>query len=71
MTGQIYWVFVLEQCVHLFRGAMDAEFVFMDDNSSSLCKYRKRMLSIGRYHLHRLASILNGLESGRTCVGHS
>ncbi|GFW65590.1 DDE_3 domain-containing protein [Trichonephila clavipes] len=33
MTGHVYRDVVLEQHVHLFRGAMDAEFLFMDDNA--------------------------------------
>ncbi|GFY21948.1 transposable element Tcb1 transposase [Trichonephila clavipes] len=32
MTGHIYRDVILEQLVRLFRGAMDAEFLFMDDN---------------------------------------
>ncbi|GFW87757.1 transposable element Tcb2 transposase [Trichonephila clavipes] len=31
-TGHIYWDVILEQNVRLFRGAMGAEFLFMDDN---------------------------------------
>ncbi|GFS58594.1 uncharacterized protein TNCV_111911 [Trichonephila clavipes] len=33
MTGHIYRDVILEQHVHLFRGAMGAEFLFMDDNT--------------------------------------
>ncbi|GFV53381.1 transposable element Tcb2 transposase [Trichonephila clavipes] len=33
ITGHIYRDVILEQHVHLFRGAMGAEFLFMDDNS--------------------------------------
>ncbi|GFW57042.1 transposable element Tcb1 transposase [Trichonephila clavipes] len=33
VTGQIYQEVILEQHVRLFRGAMGAEFVFMDDNA--------------------------------------
>ncbi|GFT66798.1 transposable element Tcb1 transposase [Trichonephila clavipes] len=33
MTGHIYRDVILEQHVCLFRGAMDAEFLFMDDNA--------------------------------------
>ncbi|GFV55222.1 transposable element Tcb1 transposase [Trichonephila clavipes] len=33
MTGHIYRDVILEQHVRLFRGAMGAEFLFMDDNS--------------------------------------
>ncbi|GFY09705.1 transposable element Tcb1 transposase [Trichonephila clavipes] len=37
MTGHIYRNVILEQHVHLFRGAMDAEFLFKDDNA---CPHR-------------------------------
>ncbi|GFV60166.1 transposable element Tcb2 transposase [Trichonephila clavipes] len=33
MTGHIYRNVILEQLVRLFRGAMGAEFLFMDDNA--------------------------------------
>ncbi|GFV66768.1 transposable element Tcb1 transposase [Trichonephila clavipes] len=33
MTGHIYQDVILEQHVRLFRGAMGAEFLFMDDNA--------------------------------------
>ncbi|GFV41648.1 DDE_3 domain-containing protein [Trichonephila clavipes] len=33
MTGHIYRDVILEQQVHLFRGAMGVEFLFMDDNA--------------------------------------
>ncbi|GFW44251.1 cubilin [Trichonephila clavipes] len=33
MIGHIYRVFILEQHVRLFRNAMGAEFLFMDDNT--------------------------------------
>ncbi|GFX60501.1 DDE_3 domain-containing protein [Trichonephila clavipes] len=33
MTGHIYRDVILEQHVRLFRGAMGAECLFMDDNS--------------------------------------
>ncbi|GFX47262.1 DDE_3 domain-containing protein [Trichonephila clavipes] len=33
MTGHIYRDVILEQHVCLFRGAMSAEFIFMDDNA--------------------------------------
>ncbi|GFW40928.1 transposable element Tcb1 transposase [Trichonephila clavipes] len=33
MTGHIYHYVTLEQHVRLFRGAMGAEFLFMDDNA--------------------------------------
>ncbi|GFX43610.1 DDE_3 domain-containing protein [Trichonephila clavipes] len=33
MTGHIYRDVILEQHVRLFRGAMGADFLFMDDNA--------------------------------------
>ncbi|GFW30546.1 transposable element Tcb1 transposase [Trichonephila clavipes] len=33
MTGHVYRDVILEQHVRLFRGAMVAEFLFMDDNA--------------------------------------
>ncbi|GFV96085.1 transposable element Tcb2 transposase [Trichonephila clavipes] len=33
MTGHIYRDVILEQHVRLFRGAMGAKFLFMDDNA--------------------------------------
>ncbi|GFT30421.1 nibrin [Trichonephila clavipes] len=72
MTGQIYPNINLEQHVRLFRGAMGAEFVFMDDNTRPpRCKHSKRMSSIGGYHPYGLVSILIGLESSRACVGYA
>ncbi|GFT31566.1 transposable element Tcb1 transposase [Trichonephila clavipes] len=35
MTGHIYRDVILKQHVRLFRGAMGAEFLFMDDNARS------------------------------------
>ncbi|GFU14444.1 transposable element Tcb2 transposase [Trichonephila clavipes] len=37
MAGHIYRDVILEQHVRLFRGAMGAEFLFMDDNSRPHC----------------------------------
>ncbi|GFT48367.1 cubilin [Trichonephila clavipes] len=37
MTGHIYRDVILEQHVRLFRGAMGAEFLFMDDNARPHC----------------------------------
>ncbi|GFU97307.1 transposable element Tcb1 transposase [Trichonephila clavipes] len=34
MTGHIYQDVILEQHVRLFRGAMGAQFLFIDDNAS-------------------------------------
>ncbi|GFU51418.1 transposable element Tcb1 transposase [Trichonephila clavipes] len=51
MTGHIYRDVILEQHIRLFRGAMGAEFLFMDDNvrPPHADDYR-RMPSIGEYH---------------------
>ncbi|GFW55044.1 transposable element Tcb1 transposase [Trichonephila clavipes] len=37
ITGQLYRDVILEQHVRLFRGAMGAEFLFMDDNARPHC----------------------------------
>ncbi|GFW51634.1 transposable element Tcb1 transposase [Trichonephila clavipes] len=37
MTGPNYRDVILEQYVRLFRGAMGAEFLFMDDNARPEC----------------------------------
>ncbi|GFX35321.1 transposable element Tcb1 transposase [Trichonephila clavipes] len=70
MTGHIYRDVILEQHVHLFRGAMGAEFLFMDDNARP---HRANIVDdiIGGYHPYGLASILTGLESNRACVGYA
>ncbi|GFT07134.1 transposable element Tcb1 transposase [Trichonephila clavipes] len=70
MTGHIYRDVLLKQHASLFRGAMSAEFLFMDDNS------RPHRANIVGECLHseditRMdwpASILTGLESRRACV---
>ncbi|GFY35488.1 transposable element Tcb2 transposase [Trichonephila clavipes] len=41
MTGHIYRDVILEQPVRLFRGAMGAEFLFMDDNA---CPHRANIV---------------------------
>ncbi|GFX76033.1 transposable element Tcb2 transposase [Trichonephila clavipes] len=41
MTDHIYRDVILEQHVRLFRGAMDAEFLFMDDNA---CPHRANIV---------------------------
>ncbi|GFU01137.1 nibrin [Trichonephila clavipes] len=70
MTDHFYRDVILEQHVRLFRGAMGAEFLFMDDNAIT-GKHCRRMPSIGGYHPYGLASILTGLESNRACVGYA
>ncbi|GFU42831.1 HTH_Tnp_Tc3_2 domain-containing protein [Trichonephila clavipes] len=70
MTGHTYRNVILEQHVRLFRGAMGAEFLFMDDNAR-LHRENIVMPSIGGYHPCGLASILTGLESNRACVGYA
>ncbi|GFU48617.1 transposable element Tcb1 transposase [Trichonephila clavipes] len=44
MTGHIYRDVILEQHVRLFRGAMGAEFLFIDVCTSSPCKHRSECL---------------------------
>ncbi|GFV71038.1 DDE_3 domain-containing protein [Trichonephila clavipes] len=41
MSGHIYQDVILEQHVRLFRGAMGAEFLFMDDNA---CPHRANIV---------------------------
>ncbi|GFX66137.1 hypothetical protein TNCV_4102771 [Trichonephila clavipes] len=48
-----------------------AEFVFMDDNARSQCRHRKRLTTMGGYHLYGLTIILIGHETSRSCVGHA
>ncbi|GFU66614.1 uncharacterized protein TNCV_3335951 [Trichonephila clavipes] len=67
MTGHIYRDVILKEHIRLFRGAMGAEFLFMDDNALPC----RRMPSIGGYHPYGLASILTGLESNRACLGYA
>ncbi|GFX09347.1 transposable element Tc3 transposase [Trichonephila clavipes] len=51
MTGHIYRDVIVEQHARLFRGAMGAEFLFMDDNARPHReKHCRRMHSIGGYH---------------------
>ncbi|GFX38702.1 nibrin [Trichonephila clavipes] len=70
MTGHMYRDVILEHHVRLFRGAMGAEFLFIDYNARfSPCNHCIRMHSIGGYHPFALASILTGLESNSACVG--
>ncbi|GFT86147.1 uncharacterized protein TNCV_3257411 [Trichonephila clavipes] len=72
MTGHIYRDVILEQHVRLFRGAMGAEFLFMDNNARP---HRANIVdertSIGGYQPYGLASILTELESNRACVGYA
>ncbi|GFW68592.1 HTH_Tnp_Tc3_2 domain-containing protein [Trichonephila clavipes] len=72
VTGHICRDVILEQHVRLFRGAMGAEFLFMDDNAHPhRANIVDSMPSIGGYHPYGLASILTGLESNRACVGYA
>ncbi|GBN07446.1 hypothetical protein AVEN_124019-1 [Araneus ventricosus] len=71
MTGHIYRDVILEQHVRLFRGAMGAEFLFMDDNARP---HRANIVDecLQSEDITRpLASILTGLESNRACVGYA
>ncbi|GFW98263.1 transposable element Tcb1 transposase [Trichonephila clavipes] len=73
MTGHIYRDVILEQHVRLLRGAMGAEFLFMNEwqRPSSSCKHCRQKPSIRGYHPYGLSSILTGLESNRACVGYA
>ncbi|GFU49742.1 uncharacterized protein TNCV_2930281 [Trichonephila clavipes] len=66
MTGHIYRNVILELHVRLFRGAMGAEFLCMDDNASPHCE---NIVDECLYP-YGLASILTGLESNKACVGY-
>ncbi|GFW99173.1 uncharacterized protein TNCV_3009411 [Trichonephila clavipes] len=72
MTGHIYRYVILVQHVRLFRGAMGAEFLFMDDNARphrenivDECLLNRRISPVW------IGSILTGLESNRACVGYA
>ncbi|GFW71166.1 uncharacterized protein TNCV_535841 [Trichonephila clavipes] len=72
MTGHIYRDVILEQHVRMLRGAMGAEFLFMDDNArphraNIVANAFNRRIS----PVYGLASILTGLESNRACVGYA
>ncbi|GBN36338.1 hypothetical protein AVEN_3003-1 [Araneus ventricosus] len=72
MTGHIYRDVILEQHVRLFRGAMGAEFLFMDDNARPhRANIVDECLQSEDIPPYRLASILTGLESNRACVGYA
>ncbi|GFU50935.1 transposable element Tcb1 transposase [Trichonephila clavipes] len=63
MTGHIYRDVILEQHIRLFRGAMGAEFLFMDDNARlHRANIVDECLQSEEYHPYGLASILTGLE---------
>ncbi|GFT35047.1 transposable element Tcb1 transposase [Trichonephila clavipes] len=64
MTCHIYRDVILEQHVRLFRGAMDAEFLFMDDNA------RPRHASIVDECLQS-EDITRMDRSSRACVGYA
>ncbi|GFU92727.1 transposable element Tcb1 transposase [Trichonephila clavipes] len=75
MSGHIYRDVILEQHVRLFRGAMGAEFLFMDGNARphrlnivNECLQSEDYVFIDPYGL---ASILTGLKSNRACVGYA
>ncbi|GFX74453.1 transposable element Tcb2 transposase [Trichonephila clavipes] len=72
MTGHIYRDVILEQHVSLFRGAIGAEFLFMDDNARP---HRANIVDecLQSKDITRMdwASILTRLESNRACVGYA
>ncbi|GFU31837.1 uncharacterized protein TNCV_670191 [Trichonephila clavipes] len=68
MTGHIYRDVILEQHVRLFRGAMGAEFLFMEDNARPHCA---NIVDKCLYRRISPASVLTGLESNRACVGYA
>ncbi|GFT74110.1 transposable element Tcb1 transposase [Trichonephila clavipes] len=74
VIGHTYRDVILEQHVRLFRGAMGAEFLFMDDNGrphrANIVDECLQSEDIPPY-VCGLASILTGLESNRACVGYA
>ena len=66
MTGQIYRDIILEQQVRLFRCAMGAEFVFMDDNGrphrASIVNKCLQSEHIARLEWQAFSSDLNPIE---------
>ncbi|GFS90959.1 transposable element Tcb1 transposase [Trichonephila clavipes] len=64
MTGHIYRDVILEQHLRLFRCALDAEFLFMDDNvRPHRANIVDECLQSEDINPYGLASILTGLES--------
>ncbi|GFS47111.1 transposable element Tcb1 transposase [Trichonephila clavipes] len=74
MTGHIYRDVIPEQHVRLFRGALGAEFLFMDDNAHP---HRANIVDecLQSEDITRMdwqCSIgFTGLESNRACVGYA
>ncbi|GFX42391.1 uncharacterized protein TNCV_1519551 [Trichonephila clavipes] len=67
MTAHIYRDVIPEQHARFFRGAMDAEFLFMEDKARPL----RANIVDECLQPYGLASILTGLESNRACVGYA
>ncbi|GFW97480.1 transposable element Tcb1 transposase [Trichonephila clavipes] len=72
-TGHIYRDVFLEQHVRLFRGAMSAEFLFMDDNARphSTNIVDEGLQSEDIIRMDWPAYSLTGLEFNRACVGYA
>ncbi|GFY19144.1 transposable element Tcb2 transposase [Trichonephila clavipes] len=72
LTGHIYRDVILEQHVRLFRGAMGAKFLLMDDNArphhESIVDEYLQSEDITRMDWPAYSS---GLESNRACVGYA
>ncbi|GFV80660.1 uncharacterized protein TNCV_4618221 [Trichonephila clavipes] len=71
MTGHIYRDVILEQLVRLFRGAMRAEFMFMDDNARP---HRANIIDecLQSEDITRMDwPALTGLEFNRARVGYA
>ncbi|GFS96672.1 transposable element Tcb1 transposase [Trichonephila clavipes] len=63
MTGHTYRDVILEQHVRLFRGAMGAEFLFMDENARPhRANIVTNAFSVGEYHPYGFSSILTDLN---------
>ncbi|GFT73272.1 nibrin [Trichonephila clavipes] len=74
MTGHIYRDVILEQHVRLFRGAIGAEFLFMDDNAPphraniiDECLQSEDITCVVRPVLHRPGDILRFTSPCKHC----
>ncbi|GFT51772.1 transposable element Tcb1 transposase [Trichonephila clavipes] len=71
MTGHIYRDVILERHVRLFRGAMGAEFLFIDDNARPhRANIVDECLQSEDITPMDWPEILTGFESNRACVGY-
>lgn len=69
LTGNCYSDEVILLYIHLFRGAIGPDFVFMGDNSPPYRFYAVEELLERGYQQNGLASRFLSFKSHRTCVG--